>query len=85
MVNLGPWFDHHDLIRIVSANLESRNTTRTTATFVAHSAMRSRDDLKCQRKGAMAAVQRIVPKTIPASAAKIRRTTTSKTTSAVVR
>src|ERR1017187_6928287 len=84
VVNLGPWLAPQELIRIVNANLESRNTTRTTPAFVAHSAIRSRDDLKCQRKGAMVAVQR-VPKTIPASAAKIRRTTTSKTISAVVR
>src|SRR5450631_98866 len=81
-VNLTPRFDH--LIRACNANLESANTTKTTATLVAQSARRSRDDLKYQRKGAKTAVQR-VPRATPASATKIRRTTTSKATSGVVR
>src|SRR5208283_3054085 len=61
VVNLGPWFDHHDLITISSANLESRKTTKNTPAFVPQSAMRSRDELKCHRKGARTVVT-IVPK-----------------------
>src|SRR5258708_21214638 len=77
-VNRTPRFDH--LIRVVKANLESTNSTKTTATLVDHAATRTREDLKYQRKGATAAVQAL-PKAMPASAVKITRTTTSKKTS----
>jgi hypothetical protein len=56
VVKRGPWFDAHDLIKMINANLESTKMTRTTAAFVTQSRMRSRDALRYQSAGAVTAV-----------------------------